>query len=101
MQSSACTKSSKVSKVPSTYTAKFLRLAASTSTKPYGDVVYADPKNSKYPLNNEKRIRAAWAYINVPKNAEEYPLNGVTLSEVKGRIKAAAKKMGIEISEDS
>jgi hypothetical protein len=89
-----------------TYTTKFLRLAAATetkpaSTKPYGAVVYADPKNGKYPLNNEKRIRAAWAYINVPKNAAEYPLNGVTLSEVKGRIKAAATKIGIEISAGS
>jgi HK97 family phage prohead protease len=67
--------------------------------KPYGDVKYADPKNGKYPINTEAHVRAAWAYINMPKNAAKYPLNGVTVSEVKARIIAAAKKFGIKISE--
>ena len=68
--------------------------------KPYGDVTYADPKNGKYPIDTEEHARAAWAYINMPKNAAMYPMGGVTLSEVKGRIRAACKKFGIDISDD-
>src|SRR5215469_14306667 len=75
--------------------------AAMADNRPYGDVTYADPKNGKYPIDTEEHARAAWSYINVPKNAAMYPLNGVTLSEVKGRIRAACKKFGIEISDDS
>ena len=37
--------------------------------KPYGNVTYADSKNGKYPLDTEAHIRAAWAYVNMPKNA--------------------------------
>lgn len=69
--------------------------------KPYGDVKYADPKNGKYPIDTEEHARAAWAYINKASNAAKYPLNGVTLAEVKGRIKAACKKFGIQISGDA
>lgn len=69
------------------------------SKKPYGDVKYADPKNGKYPIDTEAHVKAAWSYINQEKNAAKYPLNGVTLSEVKSRIKAACKKFGIDINE--
>lgn len=68
--------------------------------KPYGDVKYADPKNGKYPIDTKEHCKAAWSYINMPKNAAKYPLNGVTLSEVKGRIKAACKHFGIQISDE-
>ena len=71
---------------------------ADTKAKPYGDVEYADPKNGKYPINTEEHARAALAYISMPKNASTYPLNGVTLSEVKARIVAACKKFGIDVS---
>jgi len=71
------------------------------SKKPYGDVTYADPKNGKYPIDTEAHCRAAWSYINMPKNAAMYPMNGVTLSEVKDRIKAALKKYGADVSSDS
>jgi HK97 family phage prohead protease len=74
---------------------------ADGSPKPYGDVKYADPKNGKYPIDTEAHARAAWAYINMPKNAAKYPLNGVTVSEVKSRIMAALKHFGIHISEGS
>lgn len=67
--------------------------------KPYGDVKYADPKNGKYPIDIEEHIRAAWSYINMPKNAAKYPLNGVTLSEVKARIQAAMKGIGADTSD--
>jgi HK97 family phage prohead protease len=69
--------------------------------KPYGDVTYADPKNGKYPIDTEEHIRAAWSYINKPANAAKYPLNGVTLSEVKGRIRAAMKRIGADVADDS
>lgn len=68
-----------------------------TPAKPYGDVTYADPKNGKYPVDTEEHARAAWSYINKPENAAKYPLNGVSLDEVKGRIEAACKKFGITI----
>ena len=78
-------------------------MATSTKapTKPYGDVTYADPKNGKYPVDTEAHARAAWSYINMPKNAAQYPMNGVTLSEVKDRIMTACKKFGIDVSGDS
>lgn len=71
-----------------------------TKAKPYGDVSYADPKNSKYPIDTEAHARSAWSYVNMPKNAAQYPMNGVTLSEVKDRIMAACKKFGIDVSSD-
>ena len=75
--------------------------ADTKAAKPYGDVKYADPKNGKYPIDTEAHCRAAWSYINMPKNAAMYPMNGVTLSEVKDRIKAALKKYGADVSSDS
>ncbi len=65
--------------------------------KEYGDVEYADEKNKKYPLD-EKHIHAAWSYINMPKNAAKY--SPEELASIKNRIKRAAKKYGMEISED-
>jgi HK97 family phage prohead protease len=70
-----------------------------SNPKPYGSVEYADPKNGKYPIDTAAHAKAAWSYINMPKNAAKYPLNGVTLSSVKARIKAACKKFGIDVSE--
>lgn len=61
---------------------------------------YADPKNKKYPIDSE-HVQAAWSYINMPKNASQYPLNGVTLSEVKARIKAAMQKHGHTVEDGS
>jgi phage head maturation protease len=67
--------------------------------KPYGDVAYADPQNGKYPIDTEAHARAAWSYINMPKNQEAYSAEQLAL--VKGRIKAACKKFGINVEEDS
>jgi len=69
--------------------------------KPYGNVKYADPKNGKYPIDTAAHAKAALAYISMPKNAAKYPLNGVTLSEVKARIKAACAKFGVQVSESN
>lgn len=59
----------------------------------YGDVEYADPKNHKYPINNEERVRAAWSYINMPKNQDGYTPEEV--AGIKAKIKAAGEKYGI------
>jgi len=74
--------------------------AAMADKKPYGDVTYADPKNGKYPIDTAEHAKAAWSYVNMPKNASQYPMNGVTLSEVKDRIKAACRKFGIDTAGD-
>lgn len=56
----------------------------------YGDNAdFADPKNKKYPLDSVKHIRAAWAYINMPKNAKKY--DAKDLKTIKARIVAAWK----------
>jgi hypothetical protein len=72
------------------------------ATEPYGDVKYADPgyreNKKRYPIDTPEHIRAAWAYINVPKNAGFYTPEQV--KTIKGRIKAAAEKAGIQISEE-
>jgi len=69
------------------------------AAKPYGDVAYADPKNGKYPIDTADHAKAAWDYISQPENAAKYPMNGVSLAEVKDRIMAACKKFGITISD--
>ena len=78
-------------------------MAADDSKKPYGNVAYADPgyKNGvkRYPIDTEAHCRAAWSYINMPKNQAGYTAEQV--SAIKGRIKAAAKRFGIEISDNS
>lgn len=61
---------------------------------PYGDVEYADnglqaDGEKRYPIDTEEHIRAAWNYINKPKNAAKY---GDKTSSVKAKIVAAWKK---------
>jgi len=56
----------------------------------YGDVEYADKKNDKYPIDTEKHIRAAWSYINMPKNQKDYTTAEV--DAIKANIVAAWKK---------
>jgi hypothetical protein len=70
------------------------------ANKPYGDVEYADPKNGKYPIDTKAHAKAAWSYVNQADNAAKYPMNGVTLSSVKDKIRAACKKFGITVSDD-
>ncbi len=64
----------------------------------YGDVKFADPVNNKYPIDTPRHIRAAWSYINHPHDAAKY--DKADVAKIKRRIKAAAKKAGIEISTD-
>jgi hypothetical protein len=65
--------------------------------KEYGSVKFADSTNNKYPIDTEAHVRAAWSYINMPKNAAKY--SSGDLAAIKGRIKSAAKKFGIKIGE--
>jgi hypothetical protein len=65
----------------------------------YGDVPYADSENHKYPVDKPSHVRAAWSYINMPRNAKKYDSD--KLEQVKSKIKAAAKKHGVKISDKS
>lgn len=62
----------------------------------YGNVRYADPTNKKYPVNSEKRVRAAMAYISQAGNAGKYSSGDV--SKIKKVIRGAGKKYGIQWS---
>ncbi len=75
---------------------------AQADKEPYGDVEYADPgyqsdKKKRYPVDTEENVRAAWSYINQAKNSGKY--SSEQLAHIKGKIKAAAKRHGVEVSE--
>ena len=63
--------------------------------KPDGDVEYADEGHQddgkkRYPLDTEEHIRAAWSYINMPKNGAMY--DAADLKSVKAKIVSAWKE---------
>ncbi len=64
----------------------------------YGDVDFADPTNHKYPIDSADHVRAAWRYIQQAGNASKYDKDEVEL--IKKRIKGAATRYGVEISQD-
>lgn len=75
---------------------------AADAQKPYGDVTYADPGyqadgKKRYPIDTEEHCKAAWSYINQADNAAKY--SAEHLAAIKGRIKAAGKKYGIQFSD--
>ncbi|HUR95611.1 MAG TPA: DUF6582 domain-containing protein [Gemmatimonadales bacterium] len=55
----------------------------------YGRATFADTVNKKYPIDTPGRIKAAWAYIHQPHNAEKYTVG--ELRTRRSRIRAAAK----------
>lgn len=59
------------------------------AVKKYGNIQFADTKNKKYALDTEAHIRAAWSYINMPKNQKKYSSSEV--SAIKSRIISAWK----------
>jgi Mu-like prophage I protein len=69
---------------------------AAADPKPYGDVKYADEKNGKYPIDTKEHVKAAWDYINMPKNQKGY--SSTELADIKAKIKSAATKFGIKIA---
>jgi hypothetical protein len=64
----------------------------------YGHGEFADPVNKKYPIDTEEHVRAAWNYINHQDNAAKYEADEVAL--IRNRIKQAAGKFDIEISDE-
>jgi phage head maturation protease len=59
---------------------------------PYGEVDFADPgyrpdAKKRYPIDTERHIRAAWAFIHLPDNARHYTPG--QLERIKARIIAA------------
>lgn len=64
----------------------------------YGAVEFADPVNKKYPIDTTEHVRAAWRYINQKDNAAKYDADEVRT--IKERIKRAACKHGVEISDE-
>ena len=69
------------------------------SAKPYGSVAYADPGyqpdgKSRYPIDTEEHVRAAWAYIHHADNAGKYSAS--QLREVEGRIRRAMRHHGVD-----
>lgn len=75
-------------------------VAEADALTPGGD--YADPgwqKDGKkrYPLDTASHVKAAWSYINVKANQEPYTANQV--ARIKSKIKKAAGKFDINISE--
>ncbi len=67
-------------------------------TAAYGSVRFADERNKKYPLSSESHVRAALAYFSMPKNRSKY--SSADQGVIMGRIRAAARKYGIKLSED-
>lgn len=65
----------------------------------YGRVRFADPVNSKYPLDTAEHVRSAWARINNPRNAMFYSAREIEI--IKGRIIEAGKDFGIEFRADT
>ena len=58
---------------------------------------FADRTNRKYPIDTEKRVRAAVSYFSKPANARMYPLS--ERKKIWSRIKSAAKKYKITLSD--
>ena len=68
------------------------RAASAPGNENGGDVEYADPGyqadgRKRYPIDTEAHIRAAWAYIHLPDNADRY--TAADLERVRARIVAA------------
>jgi len=66
--------------------------AESGGDDPHGKVDYADPgyrpdARQRYPIDTERHIRAAWAFIHLPDNARRYTAG--QLERIKARIIAA------------
>jgi hypothetical protein len=71
---------------------------ASDPSKPYGNVVYADPGYQKdghkrYPIDTKRHALAAWSYINQPSNASAYTPQ--QLGQVRKRIINALRQFGV------
>jgi len=64
-------------------------------SRKYGETIFADPTNKKYPIDTPGRIKAAWAYIHQPSNASKYTASERGL--IQGRIRAAARRRKVSL----
>jgi len=65
----------------------------------YADPGYQGDKAKRYPLDTKARAKAAWGYINQAKQAKNY--TAAQLKRIKGRIKSALTKFGVEVTDES
>jgi hypothetical protein len=63
--------------------------------KKYGDTTFADTVNKKYPIDTPGRIKAAWAYIHQPSNAEKYTAGEVRTIKARVRRAATARRVAL------
>lgn len=68
-------------------------------TGPWADPGYQDDNQKRYPLDTKTRAKAAWSYINQKDNAARY--TAAQLKRIKGRIKTALKKFGVDVTAES
>ena len=61
----------------------------------YGDTVFADSTNKKYPIDTPGRIKAAWAYIHTPSNSAKY--SAAERRTIIARIRKAAKEREVSL----
>jgi len=85
-----------------------LQMLAKGAQAPFGNVVYADPGNingepttedgkKRYPLNNEKRIRASHMYLSDPANTKHYKPEH--LKVIMTAVAEQAAKQGIQLNQ--
>ncbi len=67
----------------------------SAGIEKYGDTLFADPTNRKYPIDTPGRIKAAWAYIHQPRNAGKYA--PAEVRTIKARIRKTAKARSVAL----
>lgn len=72
--------------------------APQTKASSYADPGYQPDKMKRFALDTKTQARAAWSYIHQADNAKNY--TAAQLKRIKGRIKAALKKFGVEIAAD-
>ncbi len=71
--------------------------APDAGLKKYGNVAFADTLHHKYPIDTDKHIRIAWAFIHKKSNARKYTRK--EREAILLRIRAAAKAHGIQFRE--
>jgi hypothetical protein len=74
--------------------AKAQQPANDAGLKKYGNVAFADTVHHKYPIDTDKHIRMAWAFIHKRSNARKY--TSAEREAILLRIRAAAKAHGIQ-----
>ena len=65
---------------------------------PYADPGYQADKKQRYQLDTKAHARAAWSYVNMPKNAKDY--SAAQLKRVKARIMKALRRFGVKVTSE-